>query len=73
MSSNGPIPLCVRHEDHEQKPGPTSLVIECAQCAEELARILEEENIIKTTTRKDRPQTCPAAAASAVEGAKTML
>ncbi|PVD21561.1 hypothetical protein C0Q70_17359 [Pomacea canaliculata] len=35
---NGPLPLCIRHKDHQT--GGT--VLECEQCAQELAQVLKE-------------------------------
>ena len=69
LATNGPIPLCVRHEAHvfKEEDAPCR-VIDCARCAVELADVLKGENITKTTTRKGSPQSVPPAPASRGRG-----
>ena len=69
LATNGPISLCVRHEAHvfKEEDGPCR-VIDCADCAVELADVLKGENITKTTTRKGRTQSGPPAPASRGRG-----
>ena len=69
LATNGPIPLCVRHEAHvfKEEDAPCR-VIDCAHCAVELADVLKGENITKTPTRKDRAQSVPPAPASRCRG-----
>ncbi|KAK7474078.1 hypothetical protein BaRGS_00034684 [Batillaria attramentaria] len=45
MPTNGPIPLCIRHEVH----APVS-VTECRQCAKELAQVLKNEKLVAGVT-----------------------
>ncbi|XP_070175815.1 uncharacterized protein [Littorina saxatilis] len=53
VSTNGPIPLCIRHEGHTQEGSGS--VINCGSCAEDLARILNKFKSINTELRSAPP------------------
>ncbi|KAL8598211.1 hypothetical protein ACOMHN_043282 [Nucella lapillus] len=53
VSSNGPVPLCVRHESHVHSSQPDSVhVLNCALCAQQLADLLKRPNIVNITATK---------------------